>query len=90
MSKLFDVKLKKFKTSTPTKLHSVSNYASSIATSNASTVSGELKFSRTCLQNLESLLLRSTNPTLETKKALHKIKIDLNYSKITKLEDTLT
>ena len=43
------------------------------------TASRELKFKRTHLHNLESILMRSPQPTPKTKEILHQIKKELNY-----------
>ena len=43
-------------------------------------ISGELKFSRTRLYKLKSLLMRSHHPTPKIKEALHQVKIELNSS----------
>ena len=54
-----------------------------------SPISGELKFSRTCLNTLESLLMISPHPAPKMKEALHQIKKDLKFSE-TFHSDSLT
>ena len=80
-SELFDTMLKEFHTHSHSKIHPEFNPMSSSVSSSARSTSEDLRFSRTYLLNLESILLRRPNPSPEIKEALHMIKKDINSYK---------